>query len=353
MASSTSAPLARTAPLDGLDELLDRPGPFLTVVLDTAPAIDNAAQRSEQRWHSLRDAAEQAGVPGSALDGVDPFVADAHLDGPALFAVVDGEGGEPLLAEPLADLPRSGAQLHWAPLPSFVPLLADRQSRLPHVVVRCDGDGADILAVDGDRRTEDSRVKTDRGGFRKARSVGWREMHGWHRARRHRDATAESVAAAAAEAAGGIGAPLVVVTGDGRVVDEVVARLGERGLDARAVEGGRGGDGSDAHVEDEVATLVRTVVADQVVDALGRFKEQAPQGLAVEGAEETTAALAAGRVDVLLVHDQRNVEPVTVGVADVVDEAIRDAVRTSAAVLCVPEHAGPRGEVGALLRWAT
>lgn len=338
---SMTAPLVRTAPIDGLAEVLDRPGPFLTVVAETDPAIDNAAQRSLLRWRAQRDTAAEAGVPASTLDAVEALVPDAHLQGPALFAVADAGGL--LLAEPLA-APGVVATARWAPLPSFVPLLADRQARLPHVVVRCDRESADVLAVDADRRSETEAVKGDPYPFRHARSTGWQELRGWHLAERTVATTAEEVASAAAAAAVRVGARLVVVTGDDRTVDRVVERLGQRGLDARAVAGGRGHDGSVEQVDDEAAAVVRTVVAEHEVAALDRFREQRAHDLAVEGVEATLGALSAGRVDVLLVHDDG-------GDDRTVDETVRAALATSASVLVVPAHGGPRGGIGALLRW--
>jgi len=156
--------------------------------------------------------------------------------------------------------------------------------------------------------------------------------------------TAEEVAAAAEEAARRIDARTVVLAGDDRTVGRVVELLADRGLDARAVPGGRGHDGSYQQVDDEVATVIRTAVAEHEVAAIERFKEQQGHDLAVEGIADTLAALAVGRVDTLLVH--------ALGDADgAVDEAVRAALTTSASIAVIPAHAGPQGGIGALLRW--
>jgi hypothetical protein len=341
---SSAPPLSRTAPTDGLQDLLDRPGPFLTAVLETQPDIENAAQLSAQRWRAQREAALADGAPAAALAGVDDLVPDAHHGGAALYAIVDADGA-PLVVEHLTGLASSGAMTRWADLPDLVPLLADRQLRLPHVVVRCDREGADVLAVDADGQVEDTAVKTgDTRGTRHARSVGWQELRGWHRARRHLETSAEGIASAVVDAAAGIGARLVAVAGDDETVAAVVERLQRGGLDARAVAGGRGRDGSSEQVDAEVLTLVRTVAAEHQVEALQRFKEQLANGLAADGDEATLAALAEGRVDVLLVHEGS-------GGDAVVDGAVRAAMSTSAGIVVVPAHAGPRSGLGALLRW--
>lgn len=341
---STTSTLARTAPLDGLAELVEQPGPALTVVLESDPGIENAAQRSELRWRGQRDEALARGVPEAALAGVDRLVAEAHLGGPARFVVVDGETGDVRFDEHLAAVPDTGPLVRWGPYPSLVPLLADRQARIPHVVVRCDQEGADLLAVDADGRATGDTVSDDGHPYRHARSVGWEERRAWDRARRHREQTAEEIVAAVAAAASTIAADLVVVAGDERTVDRVVERAAARGLDARAVRGGRGADGSAGAVDDAVDTVVRTAAAEHVVEALQRFRERLAHGLAVDGDHAVSTALAAGQVDVLVVHDGDAARAV-------VDDAIVTALRTSSAVLVVPDHAGPESGVGAFLRW--
>ena len=111
------------------------------------------------------------------------------------------------------------------------------------------------------------------------------------------------------------------------------------------VAGGRGHDGSVEQVDGEALTIVRTVAAEHEVAALQRFREQRAHDLAVEGDDETLAALAQSKVDVLLVHDDG-------GDDRVVDAAVRAALTTSAGIFVIPTRAGPRGGLGALLRWS-
>ena len=134
--------VAVTAP--ELVELVAMEGPFLSLYLTTEAEIDNAAQRSEQRWKSLRADAAEAGVPEEVLGAVDPLVADAHLMGQcmALFATANGAVHvEHHPDAPVRDL------LRWAALPSFVPVIEWRQSSPPHVAVLADRRGADLFAL--------------------------------------------------------------------------------------------------------------------------------------------------------------------------------------------------------------
>ena len=53
MKTSEALPYATVAPHELVD-LLQHPGPFATVYLTTQPGIENAAQRSEQRFREER-----------------------------------------------------------------------------------------------------------------------------------------------------------------------------------------------------------------------------------------------------------------------------------------------------------
>ena len=80
------------ADMSDLADLVNTPGPFLSVQLTTEADIDNAAHRSEQRWRALRDNAAAQGAPEEALAAVDPLVPDAHLQGRGLVVVATGAG---------------------------------------------------------------------------------------------------------------------------------------------------------------------------------------------------------------------------------------------------------------------
>src|SRR5688572_15402883 len=126
-----------------LVDLAKAVGPFLTLQLTTEAGIDNAAQRSEQRWRAVRDHAAAQGAPTEVLDAVDPIVADAHLDGQGL-AVIASAGGV-LHTEHSSQLPDRDLA-RWAPLPSLLPVVAWRQMSPPYVTVLADRAGADLTA---------------------------------------------------------------------------------------------------------------------------------------------------------------------------------------------------------------
>jgi peptide subunit release factor 1 (eRF1) len=121
--------------------------------------------------------------------------------------------------------------------------------------------------------------------------------------------------------------------------------------------------------------LAATVVAEDTVEFLRQFKEERGQrDLAVEGAQATIEALAAARVDTLLIHDDPDddrtawfgPEPGMVAQSEktlsdmgvdqprrarLVDVAIRAAFSTGAAVRIVPSVGSVDQGIGAILRF--
>ncbi|MDQ4070239.1 MAG: hypothetical protein M3203_12330, partial [Actinomycetota bacterium] len=125
-----------------LVDLVKAPGPFLTVHLTTEGGIDNAAQRSEQRWKPVRDEAGAQGAPEDVLAEVDPLIADAHLLGDGLAVVATPVGV--LHVEHGSRLPNDRDVVRWASLPSVVQVVAWRQESPGYVTVLADRQGADL-----------------------------------------------------------------------------------------------------------------------------------------------------------------------------------------------------------------
>ncbi len=167
-----------------LADLAQATGPFLSLVLTTEAGIDNAAQRSEQRWRAVRDEAAAQGAPPEVLDAVDPIVPDAHLEGEGLHVIASAGGvlhvehGRRL---PDRDLAR------WAPLPSLLPVVAWRQKHPAYVTVLADRAGADLTAYRRGRElhreaggADDPLHKPNAGGWSQRRYQE-RAEHTWER----------------------------------------------------------------------------------------------------------------------------------------------------------------------------
>ncbi len=79
--------------LERITELYSRPGPFLTVYLDSAGIGTDPSHELEVRWRNLRRQAEDDdGAPGEVLDAVEAAVLGSPLV-EARLAVVANESG--------------------------------------------------------------------------------------------------------------------------------------------------------------------------------------------------------------------------------------------------------------------
>jgi hypothetical protein len=174
---------------------------------------------------------------------------------------------------------------------------------------------------------------------------------------------------------------LLVLAGDSRAVQYLEKHLPTGIIDrvvVRHVSGGRGPDGSEAVRAEEIEVELQLAVAKRTAALLAQFDEQrCPAGRAVEGAGPTLAALAEGRVGVLLLAmdtdpartawfgpdvtevaadrqtlQRAGVNPQQGPLADV---AIRAALLTGAHVRTLPSPGppeAPREGIGALCRYA-
>lgn len=367
--------VAVTAP--ELAELAQAEGPFLTVYLTTEAEIDNAAQRSEQRWRTLRRTLADDGVPGTVLDAVDPLVPDAHLYGQclAMFATAGGV----VHVEHHPDPPSSDVG-RWAPLPRLVPMLRWRQYSPPHVAVLADRQGADLFGL----RAAAANLHREAGGIgpvTKPSGGGWSQRRYQERAENAWETNAKDVATEVVRLADQVDARLVVAAGDGRALQLLKEALPEEMAGKlEVVGGGRSPDGSIDGVASRVDRLVEAAVAHDTDLVLAKFREEAGQGdRAADGPARTLEALAGAQVEVLLLHDDPDddrqgwfgPEPVQLGLtrdtvealgveeprqARLVDVAVRAALGTAAGVRVIPgvtEADGPAGGLGALLRWST
>jgi peptide subunit release factor 1 (eRF1) len=378
MESSGSSPAGGLSAADVPDiaATFDAPGPFVTVYLATEPAVEQAAQQSELRWKTLRKQLEASGAPEAALEAIDPLVPDAHHQGRTLAVVANATGALLVRQEPeppARDLGR------LASLPSVGPLLEWEQAALTHLVVLADRTGADIVVStrgdDGEVQTVDL-VSSDDPHLRKSQPGGWSQRRYQNRAENLWDHNAKAVADQVTALVDEHGARLVIVAGDVRALEKLREHLPERVLGLlREVDGSRAAGTSVDELADEVVKLVSTEVAAETVELLRTFKqERGQQDLATEGTSATLSALAAARVEVLLVHDDPDdartawfgPEPGMVaeqaqtlqdmGVQTpeegrLVDVAVRAAFTTGAAVRMIPSVQSVTDGLGAILRF--
>ncbi len=374
--SGANPRVAVTAP--ELTELVLGDGPFLSVYLTTEAEIDNAAQRAEQRWKSLRSTLAGEGAPEGVLEAVDPLVADAHLMGQCM-AVFATPGGllqvEHHPDPPAEDLGR------WAPLPLLTGVLRWRQASPPHVAVLADSRGADLFGL---RAAAPNIQREARGG---QDLVGSSAPHGESQRRNHHrveslwEQNAKAVSEEVVRLFHHVDARLVVAAGDVRAIELLKEALPREVLDKlEVVDGGRSVDGSIDDVVTDVDRLVEAAVAHDTDVMLAKFREESGQDdKASDGPARTLEALAMAQVETLLVHDDPaddrqgwfGPEPTHVALTEdtiqamgvnehqrarLVDVAVRAALGTGASVRVIPGQTGadgPADGLGAILRWSS
>ena len=363
--------VAVTAP--ELAELVLAEGPFLSVYLTTESGIDNASQRAEQRWKSLRATAAEAGAAEEVLTALDPLVADAHLVGQCLAAFATARGVvhvEHHPDPPAQDLAR------WADLPSIVPVIEWRQSSPPHVAVLTDRWGADLFGL----RAAEPNLQRQAGGGDEAEAKsspkGWTQRRYQQRAENTWEHNAKAVANEVARLVDQVDARVVVVAGDVRAVQLLQEAMPKEVADkVEVVGGGRAPDGSADELVSEVDRLVERTADQETAQLLGKFREELGQDdRAADGPARTLEALAMAQVEILLVHDDPDDDrqawfgpeathvaltedtiramgvdrPAQARLADV---ATRAALGTGAGVRVIPAGQAKDG-LGAILRWS-
>ncbi|CAA9251096.1 MAG: hypothetical protein AVDCRST_MAG76-2275 [uncultured Acidimicrobiales bacterium] len=370
METSGSVPGSAVAP-DEVVDLVRRPGPFATVLLCTQSDIENASQRSEQRWKPLRAELLDQGAPDEVVAAVDPLVAEAHLYGEGLAVVVPASGGAHV--EHLPEAPDRDV-VRWGTLPLLAPLLASHQRSIAHVVVLIDRLGADLHGVSREGADLEVAVKGDDHPIQRSKPGGWSQRRYQERVQSTWDQNAGEVADAVVRLVERLDAHIVLVAGDVRAVQLLRQRLPDHvACMLREVDGSRATDGSEAITEAEVRTWLATAVADDTRRLLEKLREEGGQhDRAADGLEATMAALSEARAAALLVPTELDGPGLWFGADTVpvaasrqalidlggdepqegpaVDVLIRAALGTGAAVRIIPAGALP-DQVGAILRW--
>lgn len=335
----------RTSTMPDLRSLIEHEGPFLTATIPARSDVAGAADRFETHIeNALRDA------PDDWADDVAQMRTElselTHDDGAAVIAI--RPHGGPTFYEFIDD-PVRRPDLAVGPLPRLAPLLEARQRIVPHVVVETDLAGADLVAFDGGSMIASEQVDGDTEHIHRGHPGGWSQRRFQQRAENTWEDNATDVADATTQLVGDVDARLVLVAGPTRAQSMVATLLEERvqvpvhRLEAGNVDG----------IAAEIVRYVADVVATDTTELLRAFDEQIERRAA--SVEEVRAALEAGRVETLLVHDDigddTSTDTGTDGAADIVDRCIADALLTDADIRIVPNVAILDQGVAALLRW--
>jgi Bacterial archaeo-eukaryotic release factor family 2 len=357
-----------------LAELVRRPGPFLSLYLNTGSGVENAAQRSQTRWKAIRADLDDRGVPTAVLDEIQPMVRDAHLEGECLAVITDAER---ILHVEHGSARGPNDEANWEPLPRLLPIVRWRQSEPRYVVVLTDRTGADLFAsMRGVPDVIRDEVEGEHDVIRKPKPGGWSQRRYQQRAEDSWEQNAEQVAERVTRLVDEIRPEFVAVAGDVRAVQLLRDELPDRVRDLvhvvdkeipRKLETGE-------PIPDDVWALVQQHVREAGERLLSTFEEELGQhDRAVEGVDAVTKALSQAQVAVLLIRDAAidrelsfGPDPSLISAApeelkglgvdspqqgSACDVLVRAALGTGAALRVIDEGTGIEDGVGALLRW--
>jgi hypothetical protein len=278
-----------------------------TVYLDTSRDHENAAHEIEVRWRDAREELAGAGADEATLAALDGAVGtDEPRSGRTGLCLVVAEGGDVRFRRPMeSPPPLEGAR--WSPLPHLLPWLVAQPRTVPHVVAVVDRVGADLYAFGPAERPDLVDEQTVQGGdrpIRKIRPGGWSNSRYQKRAENLWESNASQVAAEVDRLVTEVGAELVVAAGDVRARAALREHLGARAGQA-LVELDRGGRAPEADLDSLVGEVTEVVEERWARDRdalLDRYRSGDP-GDPRDGLPAVVAALAATRVDTLLLRD--------------------------------------------------
>ncbi|WP_030690429.1 hypothetical protein [Streptomyces globisporus] len=379
--------------LDFLKPLLERPGPWASVFVETSRATEDAAQIQKLRDRAVARQLVDDGADPATVRAVAERLRDEPVSGAPPGRALFAEAGEIVLDLPLTT-PPPGVEATWSSLPHIAPLLHLRSDEPACQVALIDRTGADLelrspLGMEDMGRAEG---KTWQGRGHRSLPADRYEWHYNNKVENAWEETADLIAAELVRRCPQHGT-LLVLAGDARERKAVRDRLPPQ-LRSNAVEvehGSRAPGAStetlDREIEDARSRYARERIRSTLDDfrrARGRPGEHragtvdgAP-GPAAEGVPAVLEAVREHRVATLLLGldaaDAGRMIWVGPGPYDIAlgrteaknwgigrpkearadDALLRACVAADSEVVVVPEEApGPAGGLGAVLRWST
>ncbi|RUP07277.1 MAG: hypothetical protein EKK34_01375 [Mycobacterium sp.] len=357
-------------------QLLDTPGPFVSVYFEDTHNTPDADQQLELKWQALREQLERQGVTEALTAEIERAVLDLRppvgWSGRGVVAGADGVVVNEHLLRPTAT-----TVVRVSELPYIVPIVEHGFLTPAYLLVEVDHAGADITThVDGVLEAE----AVDGGGYQVHKASG-AESAGYGDAQRRTDGAARknirAVADRAAELVDAMTADAVFVVGEVRSRSDLMKAFAERVRD-RAVPlevGARNSGYEPAEVQSHIDAWFSKRRLREIDYAAQRFDAELGRqsGRAAQGLDAVCSALRQGAVETLIVGEIGDATVVadegltTVAPnADVLseqgaaptktlraDEALpMFAVAVGAALVRTDERIAPDDGVAAVLRYA-
>ena len=265
---STEVMSAPTAS-DQVRTLLLHAGPYTSVYLASRPLMRHAGADLARRWTALKTDLDSLGAPPAALAAIEARLHQPMPEDTAAVAVIAAADGASIVDHALEPPRRDFGTVET--LPYLAPLFEWEQRRIPHVTVSAVPGGADVVTFTGDLTADLNTISGPR----------------------------DVIAAAVGRQAAGVGARVVVVGGDDRA-DDLADAIRLRVQPSTRVEHEPGG------VDEFAEATVRHVADAGARDTVGWLRElrfERAHDDVVDGTADVVAAVDAGEVGTLLIHD--------------------------------------------------
>ncbi|HWJ83247.1 MAG TPA: Vms1/Ankzf1 family peptidyl-tRNA hydrolase [Nocardioides sp.] len=263
--------------LQQIRNVLDHPGPYVTLHLDVSRATEDARQQAASRWTTTRHELEHQGVSQELIEQLGERLAEpTHLPGEVRRTIVASP------EQVLLDDARSGGS-SWpetvsvGPLPDLAGWLSMTDGQFPFALVRTDRVGADIEMYVAPSRpaAERTTVAGDTFDITKLPEGDWAQDKYQRRAENTWAANARLVAEQLRALDARYRPRLVVLCGDVRACAELASVLGEvPGATVVTVgSGGRAAGTSEEALWDDVHRLLdeqRARDTDELLQELAR-----------------------------------------------------------------------------------
>jgi hypothetical protein len=288
--------------LSFLRSLLENPGPFASVYLDTSDydrGVD--AQARQVRWRDQRAELAKENGDTATLDALGEALARPEVFGVPGVAAFGTHGRVPLVVR-LPGTPRR-EQARWSRLPDLLPLLVQTPPRPPYLLVSANREGGQVLVMGahgGQQGGDEQQVQGTGWPVHKVKSGGWSQDRYQRSAENAWETNAKELAAAVVQAAAGQRVEAVIVAGDTRARDLLVEKLPDD-LRRQAVLIDRELPADSDELTQAAAEVLQQLEDDDARSHLETFHNQAGTGRAVEGLAETVAALRDGQVAELFI----------------------------------------------------
>ncbi len=348
---STLGGMTRTDPTHAINELMgvddvlaryQRPGPHATVIMQF-PAPGRAGDDRMVRWHVRRSELVAAGASTAALGHLDTLVEGLEPRGNCVLLTADDHDASFcwLIDHDVEHL------AHVGPCPAMLAALDELTDRSPVIVAVVDHLGADLFELDHLDIAEIGSVEGDH--VQTHRHTSGDQAGHQRRADAIYERNADTIAHHITDHAAGVGAHLVVLTGDDREAASVTNHLDTHRFTVVTVQAG-------ARHDPHLAERVRHAAIEQSLahrrshraDAVSHLREELGRhALGVEGRAATATAIAESRAATTFFDRSIAV----MNPADV-DVLARDTLLFGGTVV-VTSDLGVADGVAAVLRFAT